>query len=60
VNTYQGLILRRATNPFGIFFLRQFFLGIPKELEDAARVDGASDFKIYRSVILRMCVPAPE
>ncbi|HEX6525171.1 MAG TPA: carbohydrate ABC transporter permease [Streptosporangiaceae bacterium] len=58
VNTYQGLILPRATNAFGIFFLRQFFMSIPKELEDAARVDGASDFKIYRSIILRMSVPA--
>jgi multiple sugar transport system permease protein len=58
VNTYQGLILPRATNAFGIFFLRQFFLSIPRELEDAARVDGASDFKIYRSIILRMSVPA--
>jgi multiple sugar transport system permease protein len=58
VNTYQGLILPRATNAFGIFFLRQFFLSIPKELEDAARVDGASEFKIYRTIILRMSVPA--
>ena len=58
VNTYQGLILPRATNAFGIFFLRQFFLSIPKELEDAARVDGASEFKIYRSIVLRMSVPA--
>jgi multiple sugar transport system permease protein len=58
VNTYQGLILPRATNAFGIFFLRQFFMSIPKELEDAARVDGASEFKIYRSIVLRMSVPA--
>ena len=58
VNTFQGLILPRATNAFGIFFLRQFFMTIPKELEDAARVDGASDFKIYRSIVLRMSVPA--
>lgn len=58
VNTYQGLILPRATNAFGIFFLRQFFLSIPKELEDAARVDGASDFKIYRTIVLRMSIPA--
>jgi multiple sugar transport system permease protein len=58
INTYQGLILPRATNAFGIFFLRQFFLSIPKELEDAARVDGASDFKIYRSIVLRMSGPA--
>jgi multiple sugar transport system permease protein len=58
VNTYQGLILPRATNAFGIFFLRQFFMTIPKELEDAARVDGASEFKIYRTVVLRLSAPA--
>jgi len=57
LNTYQGLILPRATNAFGIFFLRQFFMSIPKELEDAARVDGASEFRIYR-MILRLSVPA--
>jgi multiple sugar transport system permease protein len=58
LNTYQGLILPRATNAFGIFFLRQFFMSIPKELEDAARVDGASEFRIYRTVVLRLSVPA--
>jgi multiple sugar transport system permease protein len=58
LNTYQGLILPRATNAFGIFFLRQFFMAIPKELEDAARVDGASEFRIYRTVVLRLSVPA--
>jgi len=58
LNTFQGLIVPRATNAFGIFFLRQFFLGIPKELEDAARVDGAGDFRIYRSLVMRMSVPA--
>jgi multiple sugar transport system permease protein len=58
INTYQGLILPRATNAFGIFFLRQFFLTIPKEVEDAARIDGASDFKIYRKIILPMSAPA--
>lgn len=56
LNTYQGLILPRATNAFGIFFLRQFFLNIPKDLEDAARVDGAGDFRIYRSLVLRLSV----
>jgi multiple sugar transport system permease protein len=58
INTYQGLILPRATNAFGIFFLRQFFLSIPNELEDAARVDGAGDLRIYRSVMLRLAAPA--
>jgi multiple sugar transport system permease protein len=58
INTYQGLIAPRATNAFGIFFLRQFFLSIPRDLEDAARMDGASEFKIYRRVILPLSVPA--
>lgn len=58
INTYQGLILPRATNAFGIFFLRQFFLSIPKDLEDAARMDGASEFRIYWRVILPLAVPA--
>jgi multiple sugar transport system permease protein len=58
INTYQGLILPRATNAFGIFFLRQFFLSIPKEVEDAARTDGASDFVIYRRIVLPMSFPA--
>jgi multiple sugar transport system permease protein len=58
VNTFQGLIVPRATNAFGIFFLRQFFLTIPKDLEDAARVDGASEFYIYRKIVLPLSVPA--
>jgi multiple sugar transport system permease protein len=58
INTYQGLIVPRATNAFGIFFLRQFFLAIPRELEDAARSDGASEFRIYWQVILPLSVPA--
>lgn len=58
INTYQGLIVPRATNAFGIFFLRQFFLSIPRDLEDAARMDGASEWRIYRRVILPLSVPA--
>jgi multiple sugar transport system permease protein len=38
--------------PFMIFLLRQFYMGLPRDLEDAARIDGASEFKIYRSIIL--------
>lgn len=58
VNTHQGLIVPRATNAFGIFFLRQFFLSIPRDLESAARVDGASEFRIYRQIVLPLAVPA--
>ena len=52
VNTYHGLIVPRATNAFGIFFLRQFFLSLPKDLEEAARIDGAGEFRIYRRIIM--------
>ncbi len=44
-------------NPFFIFLLRQFFLGIPKELSYAARVDGANEFKIYSSIIMPLAKP---
>ena len=58
VNTYQGLIVPRATNAFGIFFLRQFLLSLPRDLEDAARVDGASEFRVYRQIIMPLATPA--
>ncbi|MDX6228797.1 MAG: multiple sugar transport system permease protein [Frankiales bacterium] len=58
INTYPGLIVPRATNAFGIFFLRQFFIGIPSDLSQAARIDGASEFRIYWSVILPLARPA--
>ena len=44
--------------PFYIFLLRQFFLGLPKELEDAARIDGASEFRIYWQIMLPLTKPA--
>jgi multiple sugar transport system permease protein len=44
--------------PFGTFLLRQFFMTIPQELEDAARIDGASYFTIYRQIILPLSKPA--
>jgi multiple sugar transport system permease protein len=58
VNTFPGLIVPRATNAFGIFFLRQFFLSLPKDMEEAARIDGASEWRIYWQVILPMARPA--
>ena len=44
--------------PYLIFMIRQFMMGIPNELLEAARVDGASQFRIYRSVVLPLCRPA--
>ncbi len=58
LNTFWGLIIPRATNAFGIFMLRQFFSTLPKELDDAARVDGAGEFYIYSRIILRLSGPA--
>lgn len=58
VNTFQGMIAPRAADAFGIFFLRQFFLAIPRELDSAARLDGASEFRVFRSIILPNAVPA--
>jgi multiple sugar transport system permease protein len=57
-DTLHGLIVPRATNAFGIFFLRQFFLSLPKDLEEAARVDGAGEFRIYRQIVMPLAVPA--
>lgn len=57
-NTLQGMIVPRMTNAFGIFFMRQYFLSLPKDLEEAARVDGAGEWRIYRRVILPLAKPA--
>ncbi|GAA1688577.1 carbohydrate ABC transporter permease [Glycomyces endophyticus] len=58
VNTYAGLIAPRAADAFGIFFLRQFFLSLPRDVDAAARIDGASEFRVFRSVVLPNAVPA--
>jgi len=58
VNSYPGLIIPFLINAFGVFLMRQFIYGIPTELIEAARVDGASDWKIYFRVILPLVKPA--
>jgi multiple sugar transport system permease protein len=58
VNTFQGLIAPRAADAFGIFFLRQFFLALPRDIDAAARLDGAGEFRIFRSVVLPNAMPA--
>lgn len=58
VNTYAGLILPFLAAPFGVFLMRQFFLGIPDELIDAARVDGASEARIFVQVVMPLAKPA--
>jgi multiple sugar transport system permease protein len=58
INTYWPLIVPSLVVPFGIFMLTQFFKSIPKELEEAAYIDGASRFRTYRSVVLPLSRPA--
>lgn len=57
-NTLPGMIIPRMTNAFGIFFLTQFFLSLPRDLEEAARVDGASEWRIYRQIVMPLAKPA--
>jgi multiple sugar transport system permease protein len=57
VNTYPGLILPFLAGPFGVFLMRQFMLGVPNELLEAARMDGANEFKVFWSVVLPIATP---
>jgi len=58
LDTYWALIVPGLGSAFGIFLLRQFFMQIPVELDEAARLDGAGDWLIYRRLILPMSRPA--
>jgi multiple sugar transport system permease protein len=58
VDSFAGLIIPQAFTAFGVFLLRQFFLGIPFELEEAARIDGASRFQSFWRIILPLSGPA--
>jgi len=57
-DSYLGLILPFLVNAFGIFLMRQFFITFPDEILDAARIDGASELMIFRTIILPNSVPA--
>ncbi|GIF77177.1 carbohydrate ABC transporter permease [Asanoa siamensis] len=57
-NTYAGLILPFLVGPFGVFLMRQFLQSIPDDLIEAARVDGAGEFRIFWRVVLPLCRPA--
>jgi multiple sugar transport system permease protein len=57
VNTYFGVIIPGMAGIFGIFLIRQYALSIPDSLIEAARIDGAGDFRIYWSLILPLCKP---
>jgi multiple sugar transport system permease protein len=58
INTYQGLILPSVVSAFGTFLLRQAMLNVPREYEEAAFLDGANHFQVYRTIVLPMIRPA--
>lgn len=57
-NTYFGLIIPLLADAAGVFIMRQFFINIPAEVEEAARIDGAGTFRVFWSVVLPMARPA--
>lgn len=57
VNTYPGLILPFLVGPFGVFLTRQFMYGIPDELLEAARIDGANEWRTFWQVVIPLTIP---
>jgi multiple sugar transport system permease protein len=57
VNTYAGALIPYLASVFGIFMIRQYALSLPDELLDAARVDGAGEFRIFRTIVLPLIRP---
>jgi multiple sugar transport system permease protein len=57
-NSYPGLILPGLAGPFGVFFMTQYFRAIPKDLDEAAMLDGASRFTVFWKVLLPLTMPA--
>jgi multiple sugar transport system permease protein len=58
LDTIWAITVPHAAGAFGIFFLRQFFLNLPSSLEEAARIDGAGDFRIFTQIVLPLSRPA--
>lgn len=57
VNTYAALILPFVTAPLGVFLMRQFILGVPDALLEAARIDGAGELRIFARIVMPLCGP---
>jgi ABC-type glycerol-3-phosphate transport system permease component len=58
INTYPGMILPMVCAPLGVFMMRQFISTLPEELVEAARLDGASEWKTFRKIVLPLMKPA--
>jgi multiple sugar transport system permease protein len=57
VNTYPALFLPFLAGPLGVFLMRQFMMGIPDSIIEAARIDGASELRIFTRVVMPLCGP---
>jgi multiple sugar transport system permease protein len=57
LNTYWSVILPQVPAVIAVFIFKQFFDGLPKEMEEAARIDGAGPWRIYRSIVMPMSTP---
>jgi multiple sugar transport system permease protein len=58
LNTFAALIIPSVVSPFAIFVFRQFFITVPKELDEAAKIDGAGYYRVFWSVMLPLAAPA--
>jgi multiple sugar transport system permease protein len=58
LDTLTAVIVPTAANAFGVFFLRQFFIGLPKELEESAFLDGANQWQVFSRIVLPLSRPA--
>lgn len=58
LDTYLGLILPHSTSAFGIFLMRSFFMSVPNDYREAAKIDGASEIRIFAQLMLPLCKPA--
>jgi len=58
LDTYAGLILPRMASASGIFLMRSFFVTLPKDLEESARIDGLNELQIFSKIMLPLCKPA--
>ena len=58
IDTYQGLVVPGLTSAYGIFLMRQFIMTLPDELIDAARIDGATELRIYWRIVVPLVKPA--
>ena len=57
IDTYQALILPGLFGGFGVFMIRQYFLGLPKDLEDSAKIDGCNPFETFFKIAFPLALP---